>query len=133
MSPTHTLPPCDCLDWCGDDERRIAQGKVQPCARFKERKLSAERDQLMYRLLHDMGYGVNMLAALQDLHQMRGERKVIMPLLRSLADKRRRGVFSQTEFIGEPKKRPDPEAVKAAWKAHDDRAVAMACGAKVTP
>lgn len=70
-------------------------------------------------------------------HQMRSSMNAAEQMNRAIegikADKRRRGVFSQTEFIGEPKKRPDPEAVKAAWKAHDDRAVAMACGAKVTP
>jgi len=81
---THPLPPCDCLDWCGDDQRRLAQGVVQPCAKFRERKLAAEREQLKYRLLHELSHGVDVLAALQELQAMHGQRKVIAPLLREL-------------------------------------------------
>ncbi len=44
------------------------------------------------------------------------------------ADKRRRGVFRQTEFIGEQKKKRDPEADRAAWKVYEQRCVDMACG-----
>jgi len=45
------------------------------------------------------------------------------------ADKRKRGVFVQTEFIGERKKPArDPEKERAAWKAYEVRALDMACG-----
>ena len=47
------------------------------------------------------------------------------------ADKRRRGVLRQTEFIGEPKKERSPEADRAAWNAYEQRCLDMACGKPV--
>jgi hypothetical protein len=46
-------------------------------------------------------------------------------------DKRRRGVFRQTEFIGEAKKERNPEADRVAWSAYERRCLDMACGRPV--
>lgn len=79
-----SMQGCDCLNWCGDDERRIRDGKVQPCDAYVKRKLQENRLKLVYQLLNELGHGADTLAALLDLQAMRGQRTAMVGLLRKL-------------------------------------------------
>ena len=36
------LMPCDCLNWCGDDDR-VKTGEVEPCETYKARQAHCEQ------------------------------------------------------------------------------------------
>jgi predicted ATP-dependent serine protease len=45
-----TLPPCDCLNDCGDDKANILAGKCEPCPTWKARQ-KAEAQQAKHVVL----------------------------------------------------------------------------------
>jgi hypothetical protein len=49
-------------------------------------------------------------------------------IARLIAGKHQRSPFRQTEYVPGQKKARDPEADRAAWKAYEARAIAMAAG-----
>jgi hypothetical protein len=63
------LPPCDCLDACGDDAR-VAKGKVAECSNYRERRLQRQRLARIDQLLQQCGHS-DTLAALEELQRLK--------------------------------------------------------------
>lgn len=84
-------PICDCLNFCGDDGR-VAKGTVKPCADW----LAAKARELETMRLGDMqratGYAGDAMGTLLELQRLRGERGVMVGLLRECA-----GVLAELE------------------------------------
>jgi hypothetical protein len=62
----HPLGPCDCLNWCGDDER-VKAGSVRECERHRDRRLQMARAERQTQQLRELGYA-DTLQALEALH-----------------------------------------------------------------
>lgn len=63
------LPPCDCLDSCGDDTR-VAAGKVAECSHYRDRRLQRQFHHRVHVLLQQCGHS-DTLAALEELHRLK--------------------------------------------------------------
>lgn len=61
----YPLGPCDCLNYCGDDQR-VAQGSVRECDRHRERRLQDGRAARIAQILRETGHD-NVLPALEQL------------------------------------------------------------------
>ena len=64
-----TLPPCDCLNACGDDAR-VAKGTVAECSNYRARRLQRQRLARIDQLLQQCGHS-DTLAALEELHRLK--------------------------------------------------------------
>lgn len=73
MSEDATLPCCDCLDWCGDDERidqlgRAERDRVKPCPQLVAERVRRQRHRQAAELLAGLE-GADLLDKLTRLVQ----------------------------------------------------------------
>lgn len=74
------MTSCDCLDWCGDDSW-LRDGRSTPCRQLlehDERKARAiNREFDTRQLLEELGHAGDVLAALQELKQLKTQQQEI--------------------------------------------------------